>query len=309
MLNDMKKCTKCGLEKNLNEFYNNATKNDGKDSHCKKCVKERQFINKKQIQNQQKKYYENNKDKIIEKRHNRIAIKRDNIISKICTSCNIEKLLNEFHKSRFGKDGYSSQCKSCRSEYSKKRYENKKEHILNVNKQYVEKNRDKIHKKYEIKKENESEYDKELRRFKHREHARQEKTKKRRAIYRNNRRKNDIKYRLECVLRKRISDIISNERKAGSAIRDLGCSIEELKQHLENKFYPHPDTGEIMSWENYGYYGWHIDHIIPLISFDLMNREQFLKACHYTNLQPLWAKDNYDKKDKLNWEKKIVKIL
>ena len=55
-----------------------------------------------------------------------------------------------------------------------------------------------------------------------------------------------------------------------------------------------------MSWDNYGRTGWHIDHIIPLSKFDLTDREQFLKACHYTNLQPLWAKDNLIKGNKFD---------
>ena len=47
-----------------------------------------------------------------------------------------------------------------------------------------------------------------------------------------------------------------------------------------------------MTWDNYGVYGWHIDHILPLSIFNLSDRTQLLKACHYTNLQPLWAEEN-----------------
>jgi desulfoferrodoxin (superoxide reductase-like protein) len=37
----------------------------------------------------------------------------------------------------------------------------------------------------------------------------------------------------------------------------------------------------------------------PLASFDLTDRKQLLEACHYTNLQPLWAIDNFIKNDKI----------
>lgn len=61
----------------------------------------------------------------------------------------------------------------------------------------------------------------------------------------------------------------------------------ELRAHLETRFLPG------MTWENYG--AWHIDHVRPLASFDLTDRAQLLQACHYTNLQPLWARDNRSK--------------
>jgi len=108
------------------------------------------------------------------------------------------------------------------------------------------------------------------------------------TTYSKNRYNSNIQYRLAKLLRVRIRDSLKNQKlKTGSAVRDLGCSIEELKIYLEKRFQPH------MSWENQGQ--WHIDHIIPLSKFDLTNREQLLKACHFTNLQPLWAKDNKTK--------------
>lgn len=107
--------------------------------------------------------------------------------------------------------------------------------------------------------------------------------------YFKNQYKNNVQFKLSVLLRSRLREAIKNNQKVGSAVNDLGCSIYELKQHLESKFQ------EGMTWNNHGVHGWHIDHIIPLSLFDLENREQFLKACHYTNLQPLWSTDNLTK--------------
>jgi len=101
----------------------------------------------------------------------------------------------------------------------------------------------------------------------------------------------DINYKLACNLRSRLSIAVKHNQKVGSAVADLGCSIEFFKSYIEQKF----QTG--MSWENYG--EWHLDHIIPLASFDLTNTEQFLNACYYTNYQPLWAEDNLKKYNKM----------
>ncbi len=104
--------------------------------------------------------------------------------------------------------------------------------------------------------------------------------------FKNTRYKRDLNYRLACVLRARTTSAIRNKQKSGSAVDDLGCSISELKVYLEAKFQPG------MTWENWALKGWHIDHIRPLASFDLETEEQFKEACHYTNLQPLWALEN-----------------
>ena len=101
---------------------------------------------------------------------------------------------------------------------------------------------------------------------------------------------NDPLFKLKEILKTRLSKAITRGQKDGSAVKDLGCSVEELKIHLESKFQPG------MTWENYG--EWHIDHVVPLAKFDLLNREELLKACNYTNLQPLWAIDNIKKRDK-----------
>ena len=98
-----------------------------------------------------------------------------------------------------------------------------------------------------------------------------------------------VKNNLGSKLRSRLNSAIRGGQKSGSAVDDLGCSIENLKLYLESKFQ------EGMTWDNRGKHGWHIDHIKPLSSFDLTDREQFLKAVNYTNLQPLWAKDNLTK--------------
>ncbi len=72
-----------------------------------------------------------------------------------------------------------------------------------------------------------------------------------------------------------------------------GCSTKELKVHLESQFQ------EGMTWDNWSLKGWHIDHIKSLASFDLINKEELLKACNYTNLQPLWAFDNLSKGNRI----------
>lgn len=101
--------------------------------------------------------------------------------------------------------------------------------------------------------------------------------------------RSDTNFRLRSLLRHRLWTALSETVKTGSAIRDLGCSVDELKAHIEDQFQPG------MTWDNWTIDGWHIDHIKPLSSFDLADRKQLKEACHYSNLQPLWAEDNLRK--------------
>ncbi len=107
----------------------------------------------------------------------------------------------------------------------------------------------------------------------------------------NKRYKEDTQFRLSIVLRKRLYVALKKKSKKGSAVKLLGCSIEDFMKYFESLFQ------EGMAWDNHG--KWHIDHIIPLAAFDLEDTAQLANACHYTNLQPLWAKDNIIKGDKI----------
>jgi hypothetical protein len=110
-----------------------------------------------------------------------------------------------------------------------------------------------------------------------------------------NRYNTDQNFKLGKTIRQRIREVIknSNGSKAYKTMDLLDCTIQEVREHLEKQFK------EGMTWENHGNDGWHIDHIIPCASFDLTDPEQQKKCFHYTNLQPLWAKENMSKGAKI----------
>jgi len=108
---------------------------------------------------------------------------------------------------------------------------------------------------------------------------------------RENRRKWEKENPLQTKLRNRLSMAIKNKQKSGSAVRDLGCSIEYLTGWLESQIPPWTELSE-----------YHIDHVRPLASFDLEDREQFLAAAHWSNLQPLTPEENWAKNDSVDEE-------
>lgn len=99
-----------------------------------------------------------------------------------------------------------------------------------------------------------------------------------------------IQRRIAHGLRVRLNQAVRGGTKGASAVRSLGCDVDELMKRLESQFR------DGMTWSNYGQ--WHIDHIRPLISFDLTDPEQARAASHFSNLQPLWASENLAKSSK-----------
>lgn len=105
--------------------------------------------------------------------------------------------------------------------------------------------------------------------------------------------KTDPCARIAATCRNRIRHALKSQIaiKSKKSKELIGCSYTFLKTHIENQFT------EGMSWANYGL--WHIDHIVPCSKFNLLDEEQMNRCFHYSNLQPLWAKDNLTKSNKL----------
>lgn len=97
----------------------------------------------------------------------------------------------------------------------------------------------------------------------------------------------NLNYRIAHHIKNRIRAVLKGKRKCAKTIALLGCSVEFLRIWITQKFQPG------MSWENYG--KWHLDHKTPCAWFNLEYPFQQRACFHYTNLQPLWALDNWSK--------------
>lgn len=204
---------------------------------------------------------------------------------KKCTKCQIEKSILDFNSLKNGKFQVSAECKQCLIKYQKEYRKNNKKQIsertklarienkIKISEQrkkrYI-KNKDKLldnHKKwYQKNKLRSNEYHKQ---------------------YIKSKRKNDILFRVKCSLRARLHHFVNKKNKR--TLEYLGLSLDEYKTYLSKMF----DSN--MNWDNYG--EWHIDHIIPLSS--AKNEKELIRLFHYTNTQPLWAKDNLKKGNKI----------
>jgi tRNA U34 5-carboxymethylaminomethyl modifying enzyme MnmG/GidA len=193
----------------------------------------------------------------------------------------MEKDYSEFNKDKCKNDGYMNFCKDCRNlrhlvnkdknnKRSKEYRNNNKEKCKIMYKNYIEKNKEKYKKIWKEKNE------------KHKE-----KYSKAKLLSDTNRRKIDPLFKLTGNIRSLIGKTIKNfgTIKKSKSIVILGCSFEEFKIFLENKFT------EGMTWENYG--KWHLDHIKPVSL--AANEKEIYDLNHYSNFQPLWQFDNLSK--------------
>lgn len=102
---------------------------------------------------------------------------------------------------------------------------------------------------------------------------------------------NNPNYMLSEKLRSRIRNALRGNPRSSDIQSLLGCSYSEFREYIQSKFE------EGMAWHNFG--EWHIDHIRPCCSFNLSDPLEQAKCFHYTNMQPLWAKDNLQKHKKI----------
>lgn len=99
----------------------------------------------------------------------------------------------------------------------------------------------------------------------------------------------DIQFALASRLRARIQKAIRacGATRAARVADLIGCSVEQFRAHIERQF------AKGMTWENRS--RWHLDHIRPIAGFDLSDAEQQRACFHFTNIRPLWRRENQQK--------------
>lgn len=209
--------------------------------------------------------------------------------TKVCSKCRQEKTLDCFGKKS---NGLKSWCKPCENARTKKWYEKNKEQRNIKARKWAAENKDKVNaakrarrariKASLPKKEEKPKFDK---------NQWLKNNKEKLAGYRRKWLSQDPKNAIADRVRRRINNFMKQNgyKKTCKTHEILGCNWDKFKIHVEKQFQPG------MSWENRS--EWHIDHIIPLAS--AKTEEDVIRLNHFTNLRPLWAKDNLSKGAKI----------
>jgi hypothetical protein len=201
---------------------------------------------------------------------------------KICGTCKLQKPFEDFNKRNASPDGYANICRICNSEYQKKynfdnrdklsKYRNEwrhqnREYTKNYLKEYYKTNKKVLKEKQKDYYKSNKEHLNNLGKKYYRENK--ETISKWNKEYQKEKYNTTPIFSLRVKVRRRLWSFFRNRIKNGNTRQMLGCSWEQLKEHLEKQFTPQ------MTWDNHGQFGWHIDHIIPLSS--AKNEEEILK--------------------------------
>jgi len=219
---------------------------------------------------------------------------------KICEKCGKKYIQKSLNQKLCGsrKDKFSCSFLE-HKEYTKLYLRKNKDRLAILNKEWTIKNRDRINeRRRKPKKEKVNRSVNELRKMGNLRNKKyyllnKNRLNKEKNLKTQSRIKSDIGYKLMIRMRYRLWMALKGKQKKERTKNLIGCSIEDLKIYIEKQFK------EGMTWNNYGSKGWTIDHIIPLSSVDLNNKEELKKVCHYSNLQPLWNYENSKKGAKI----------
>lgn len=283
---DNRTCCKCKESKPLEDFAKDKSKKSGHRYKCKQCSRRPK------------------KDKPA-----RVVVI---ITDKICSKCKIDKPVEDFHKSKLILCGYESQCKQCRKlQEAKFRLKEKQiptegvkkcgrcKDIFDVKKFVKDKSRgdglSTVCKKCD-KEMNDIYRANNVEKISLYNRRPEKKDQNKKAIakmlekdpdhfkkYNRKRYATNPQYKLSLRCRGQIIDALRGKAaKSKRSFELIGCTVSELKVHLESQFLP------TMEWSNHGT-TWHIDHIKPVASFDLTEQDQQKLCFHYSNLQPLFT--------------------
>jgi len=210
-------------------------------------------------------------------KHRTLHETKENIAGKSCCTCKLWKPLEQYNLLTTHWDGLRTDCKECLTNY--RNTPERKVNMAAYSKEYWTKTKETQTKSHRIWKNNNREHVNEYNRIYMR-------------VWEKNKRDTDPSYKLLKNMRNRLwSALKSNSgtpAKGGHTMELCGCTILELRAHLEKKFT------DGMTWDNYGEV-WHCDHIIPCASWDFNSVEQQQICFNYANLQPLFVTENLSK--------------
>jgi hypothetical protein len=241
--------------------------------------------------------------------------------TKVCKSCNQQKLLNKFRKqikkrnvTKSFNNGHHSiditkvvkenneyftistnyhlTCKDCINK--KKRVYNQLPEIKKRNKQYYK--NEEVIERYRVWRNTPEQKKKKSKRGKIYRQLKEVKEHRRKYLreYDKKRKATDKVYDMKKRVRRTICTTLARGgyTKKSRSFEILGIGYDGFVKHIESLFR------DGMSWDNRT--KWHLDHIVP-ISF-AQCEEDIIKLNHYTNLRPLWAEENIKRSNNTNYK-------